>query len=146
MDIAMGIFAMSDESKQPLEMLPSVVSSIDYERYVLKGLGYEGDFLEERVSRRDGWSVDVVHGKEVEKPFNTKAADANIRHLRQRLNQIRLCGEKPVSIVWGLRRDQESGEFTEYLYGGSELKPPPLTAEDMGLMDFEEFFAYGPWA
>lgn len=131
MDIAMGIFAMSEESKAPVEMPPSVVSSLDYERYVLKGLGCQGDLLEERVLQRDGWSVDLTHGTEVEKPFSTKAADATIRRLRQRLDQIRLCGEKPVSIVWGLRKDHESGEFAEYVYAGSELKPRPLTAEDM---------------
>jgi len=83
------------------------------------------------MEQRDGWSVDLVHGKEVEIPFSTKDADATILRLRQRINQIRLCGEKPVSIIWGLRKDQESGEFAEYVYGGSELRPRPLTAKDM---------------
>lgn len=67
--------------KQPLSCtIPSGVSilpSIDFERHVLRALGYTGDVLEGRVEQKQGWSYHWTG--ERQRPFDLAMANTFIR-------------------------------------------------------------------
>lgn len=81
--ISKAMLDMPEWSKILPEPNPPEVCSLDYERYVLRGLGYGGDLLEDKLKQREGWSADLVSGKEVARPFSVDDAEATLVRVRE---------------------------------------------------------------
>lgn len=76
---------------------------VDFEREVLKGLGYTGDLLEDRVIQKEGWFVEMVSGEPEAKPFLQEDVEESIMEKKPFLdtkarNQMYAYAKKPSGI------------------------------------------------
>jgi len=59
--------------KQPLPVPQiqgkSTIASIDFERALLRSLGYDRSLLEDEIVQKPGWSFDSARGTDIQKPF-----------------------------------------------------------------------------
>jgi len=87
------------------EVFPSTVcisKTIEYERYVLSKLGYNGPLLEEKVVQKPGWTYDPTTHRTCEGSFDQRIAENHVMLIQRDIaEKMHAGGSDPIfGIDW----------------------------------------------
>jgi len=84
-------FVPTVPAKPAVVTAPFTSASIDYERYVLRALEYQGDLYEERILQKEGYSSQ--DGVVVQHVFDQGQADRDIEWYRRKMAAQKAAGK-----------------------------------------------------
>lgn len=121
-----------------VDELQTVVSAVDFERFVLHGSGYTGDLLLGKVKQESGCSIDLKQGKRVNQTFDVKLAEQRIGDLKELLSEKSAKGLRTIYPVLCGAYTKETG-FAKVVSWTVRLNLlSPLLALETGLIIQDE--------
>jgi len=94
----------------PKEVFPTTVcvsKTVDYERYVLLKLGYNGPLLEDKVVQKPGWTYHPTMNRTYEGLFDQRLADNYVMRIQREIaDKTHAGGIDPVFSVDAASEDK----------------------------------------
>jgi hypothetical protein len=88
--------------QERLRVSPQLLRTMDFERYVLREIGYDGPLLEGVNAQEPGWSFDPYTQSEIHGDFDPGVAQRYVRDIQKSIAGEKAKGSRTVGLIFGI--------------------------------------------